>query len=123
MESNCDYTKAVFDHFQNPRNMGSMENPDGVGTVGNPSCGDVLKVMLRVDKDTIKDVKFQTFGCAAAIASSSMMTTLVKGKSLDEARKITNKDVAAALGQLPPIKVHCSNLAADALQKAIGNLK
>ena len=123
MESNCDYTKAVFDHFENPRNMGSMENPDGVGTVGNPSCGDVLKVMLRVDKDTIKDVKFQTFGCAAAIASSSMMTTLVKGKSLDEARKITNKDVAAALGQLPPIKVHCSNLAADALQKAIGNLK
>tara|TARA_B100002003_G_C13767080_1_gene380764 strand:+ start:67 stop:438 length:372 start_codon:yes stop_codon:yes gene_type:complete len=123
MESNCDYTKAVFDHFQNPRNMGSMENPDGVGTVGNPSCGDVLKVMLRVDKDTIKDVKFQTFGCAAAIASSSMMTTLVKGKSLDEARKITNKDVAAALGQLPPIKVHCSNLAADALQKAIGDLK
>ena len=123
MESNCDYTKAVFDHFQNPRNMGSMENPDGVGRVGNPSCGDVLKVMLRVDKDTIKDVKFQTFGCAAAIASSSMMTTLVKGKSLDEARKITNKDVAAALGQLPPIKVHCSNLAADALQKAIGDLK
>jgi nitrogen fixation NifU-like protein len=123
MESNCDYTKAVFDHFEHPRNMGSMENPDGVGTVGNPSCGDVLKVMLRVDKDTIKDVKFQTFGCAAAIASSSMMTTLVKGKSLDEARKITNKDVAAALGQLPPIKVHCSNLAADALQKAIGDLK
>ena len=123
MESNCDYTKAVFDHFQNPRNMGVIEDADGVGTVGNPSCGDVLKVMLRVDKDTIKDVKFQTFGCAAAIASSSMMTTLVKGKSLDEARKITNKDVAAALGQLPPIKVHCSNLAADALQKAIGDLK
>ncbi len=123
MESNCDYTKAVFDHFQNPRNMGEMKDADGVGTVGNPSCGDVLKVMLRVDKDTIKDVKFQTFGCAAAIASSSMMTTLVKGKSLDEARKITNKDVAAALGQLPPIKVHCSNLAADALQKAIGDLK
>jgi nitrogen fixation NifU-like protein len=123
MGSNCDYTKAVFDHFENPRNMGSMKNPDGVGTVGNPSCGDVLKVMLKVDGDKIKDVKFQTFGCAAAIASSSMMTTLVRGKSLDEARKVTNKDVAKALGQLPPIKVHCSNLAADALQKAIEDLK
>ena len=122
MESNCDYTKAVFDHFQNPRNMGEIENADGVGTVGNPSCGDVLKVMLKVKNDKIDDVKFQTFGCAAAIASSSMMTTLVKGKSLDEAKKITNKDVAKALGQLPPIKVHCSNLAADALQKAIGDL-
>ncbi|MBT7568208.1 iron-sulfur cluster assembly scaffold protein [archaeon] len=123
MESNCDYTKAVFDHFQNPRNMGEIEDADGVGTVGNPSCGDVLKVMLKVDGDKIEDVKFQTFGCAAAIASSSMMTTLVKGKSLGEAKKVTNKDVAAALGQLPPIKVHCSNLAADALQKAIGDLK
>ncbi|MBT3397796.1 iron-sulfur cluster assembly scaffold protein [archaeon] len=122
MESNCDYTKAVFDHFQNPRNMGEIEDADGVGTVGNPSCGDVLKVMLKVDGDKIEDVKFQTFGCAAAIASSSMMTTLVKGKSLGEAKKVTNKDVAAALGQLPPIKVHCSNLAADALQKAIGDL-
>ena len=122
MESNCDYTKAVFDHFQNPRNMGEIEDADGVGTVGNPSCGDVLKVMLKVDGDKISDVKFQTFGCAAAIASSSMMTTLVKGKSLGEAKKVTNKDVAAALGQLPPIKVHCSNLAADALQKAIGDL-
>jgi len=123
MESNCDYTKMVFEHFQNPRNMGSMRNPDGVGTVGNPSCGDVLKVMLKVEGDVISDIKFQTFGCAAAIASSSMMTTLVKGKSLDEARKVTNKDVAKALGQLPPIKVHCSNLAADALQKAIGDFE
>ncbi|MBT6956222.1 iron-sulfur cluster assembly scaffold protein [archaeon] len=122
MGSNCDYTKAVFDHFQNPRNMGEIEDADGVGTVGNPSCGDVLKVMLKVDGDKISDVKFQTFGCAAAIASSSMMTTLVKGKKISEAKKITNKDVAAALGQLPPIKVHCSNLAADALQKAIGDL-
>jgi len=103
--------------------MGEIEDADGVGTVGNPSCGDVLKVMLKVDGDKIEDVKFQTFGCAAAIASSSMMTTLVKGKSLGEAKKVTNKDVAAALGQLPPIKVHCSNLAADALQKAIGDLK
>jgi nitrogen fixation NifU-like protein len=142
MESNCDYTKAVFDHFENPRNMGSMKNPDGVGTVGNPSCGDVLKVMLKVSYDTpkgvppaqmasaeadkvgkIEDVKFQTFGCAAAIASSSMMTTLVKGKKISEAKKITNKDVAKALGQLPPIKVHCSNLAADALKAAIADFR
>ena len=132
-ESNCDYTKAVFEHFQNPRNMGEMENPDGVGVVGNPSCGDVLKVMLRVSprddsgelngEDIISDIKFQTFGCAAAIASSSMMTTLVKGKNLAEAKKITNKDVARALGQLPPIKVHCSNLAADALKSAIADFE
>jgi len=122
MEGNCDYTKAVFDHFQNPRNMGVIDDADGVGTVGNPGCGDVMKVTLKVDDDKISDIKFQTFGCAAAIATSSMMTTLAKGKSLDEAKKITNKDVAKALGQLPPIKVHCSNLAADALQKAIGDL-
>ena len=123
MESNCDYTKTVFDHFQNPRNMGEMKDADGVGTVGNPSCGDVLKVMLKVKDDKIIDVKFQTFGCAAAIASSSMMTTLVKGKSLDYARKISNEDVAKALGQLPPIKVHCSNLAADALKSAIADFE
>ena len=123
MESNTDYNKKVLEHFQNPRNMGEMENPDGVGVVGNPSCGDVLKVMLKVKDDKIKDIKFQTFGCVAAIASSSMMTTLVKGKSLDEARKVTNKDVAMALGQLPPIKEHCSNLAADALRKAIENFE
>ncbi len=98
MESNCDYTKAVFDHFQYPRNMGEMKDADGVGTVGNPSCGDVLKVMLRVDKDTIKDVKFQTFGCAAAIASSSMMTTLVKGKSLVLISEMGDKtQIASAL--------------------------
>ena len=123
MESNCDYTKAVFEHFQNPRNMGEMKDADGVGTVGNPSCGDVLKVMLKVKDDKIKEIRFQTFGCAAAIASSSMMTTLVKGKSLDDAKKITNKDVAKALGQLPPIKVHCSNLAADALKSAIADFE
>ena len=123
MESNCDYTKAVFEHFQNPRNMGEMENPDGVGTVGNPSCGDVMKIMLKIKDDEIKDIKFQTFGCAAAIASSSMTTELAKGKSLKDAKKITNKDVAKALGQLPPIKMHCSNLAADALRKAIENFE
>ena len=123
MGSNCDYTKAVFEHFQNPRNMGEMKDADGIGVVGNPSCGDVLKVMLKVKDDKIIDVKFQTFGCAAAIASSSMMTTLVKGKSLDYARKISNEDVAKALGQLPPIKVHCSNLAADALKSAIADFE
>ena len=123
MESNCDYTKAVFEHFQNPRNMGELKNADGVGTVGNPTCGDVMKVMIKVDEDKIDDIKFQTFGCAAAIASSSMMTVLAKGKSLDEARKITNEDVAKALGELPPIKVHCSNLAADALKLAIANFR
>ena len=122
-ESNCDYTKAVFEHFQNPRNMGEMKDADGIGTVGNPSCGDVLKVMIKVSDDSISDIKFQTFGCAAAIASSSMMTTLVEGKSLDFARKVSNKDVARALGQLPPIKVHCSNLAADALKSAIADFE
>ena len=122
-ESNCDYTKAVFEHFQNPRNMGEMKDADGIGTVGNPSCGDVLKVMIKVSDDSISDIKFQTFGCAAAIASSSMMTTLVKGKSLDYARKISNEDVARALGELPPIKVHCSNLAADALKSAIADFE
>jgi len=116
---NVDYNKNVMDHFQNPRNMGEMENPDAEASVGNPSCGDVMKIMLKIDGDKIKDVKFQTFGCAAAIASSSMTTELAKGKSLDEAKKITNKDVSLALGELPPIKEHCSNLAADALKKAI----
>ena len=116
---NVDHNKNVMDHFQNPRNMGEMENPDAEASVGNPSCGDVMKIMLKIDGDKIKDVKFQTFGCAAAIASSSMTTELAKGKSLDEAKKITNKDVSLALGELPPIKEHCSNLAADALKKAI----
>ena len=117
--SNVDYNKNVMDHFQNPRNMGSMESPDAEASVGNPSCGDVMKIMLKIKGKEIKDIKFQTFGCAAAIASSSMTTELAKGKSLDEAKKITNKDVSMALGQLPPIKEHCSNLAADALRKAI----
>jgi len=120
---NTDYNKNVMEHFQNPRNMGVLEDADGVGTVGNPSCGDVMKVMIKVSDNKIRDIKFQTFGCAAAIASSSMMTELAKGKSLDEASKITNKDVSLALGELPPIKEHCSNLAADALKKAIENFR
>ena len=116
---NTSYNEKVLDHFQNPRNMGEMKNPDAEASVGNPSCGDVMKIMLRIKNDEIKDIKFQTFGCAAAIASSSMTTELAKGKSLDEAKKITNKDVSLALGKLPPIKEHCSNLAADALREAI----
>ena len=120
---NTDYNKNVMEHFQNPRNMGVLEDADGVGTVGNPSCGDVMKVMIKVSDNKIRDIKFQTFGCAAAIASSSMMTELAKGKSLDEASKITNKDISLALGELPPIKEHCSNLAADALKKAIENFR
>jgi len=118
---NTDYNKNVLDHFQNPRNMGEMNNPDTEATVGNPTCGDVMKIMIKVKDNTIKDIKFQTFGCAAAIASSSMTTELAKGKTLEEAKKITNKDVSVALGKLPPIKEHCSNLAADALKKAIEN--
>ena len=96
-----------------------MKNPDAVGTKGNPSCGDILKVYLKIKNNKITDIKFQTFGCAAAIASSSMLTILTKGKTIKQAKKITNNDVAIALGKLPPIKIHCSNLAADALKKAI----
>lgn len=115
------YTKEVLDHFSNPRNMGEMKNPDSIGVLGNPQCGDVMKIFIKIDKTKkiIKDIKFQTMGCAAAIATSSMITELAKGKTLQEAKKITNKDVAHALGSLPKIKMHCSNLAADALHKAI----
>ena len=125
---NVDYNKNVLDHFQNPRNMGELENSDAEATVGNPGCGDVMKIMIKVSPgdnsgDKIEDIKFQTFGCAAAIASSSMTTELAKGKSLDEAEKITNRDVSLALGELPPVKEHCSNLAADALRKAIKNFR
>ena len=123
MMGGTDYSKNVMEHFQNPRNMGVLEDADAEATVGNPSCGDVMKIMLKIDEDKIDDIKFQTFGCAAAIASSSMMTELAKGKSLDEAEKISNKDVSLALGELPPIKEHCSNLAADALKLAIANFR
>jgi len=113
------YNKSVMDHFQNPRNMGEIKDADAEATVGNPVCGDVMKIMLKIDKDKIKDIKFQTMGCGAAVASSSMLTELAKGKKLKEAKNITNKDVSLALGELPPIKEHCSNLAANALQDAI----
>lgn len=113
------YTKKVKDHFMNPRNVGSMENPDGEGEIGNPQCGDIMHIDIKVENGIIVDVKFRTFGCAAAIASSSMVTELVKGKTLQEAEQITNQMVAEELGGLPPAKMHCSNLAADALHKAI----
>jgi len=108
-----------MDHFTNPRNVGEIENPDGVGQVGNPVCGDIMRLYIKVDDDIIKDVKFKTFGCGAAIATSSMVTEMVKGKTLDEALKISNVTVAEALDGLPPQKMHCSNLAADALHEAI----
>lgn len=120
---NADYNQNVMDHFQNPRNMGKLENADAEATVGNPSCGDVMKIMIKVKDDKISDIKFQTMGCAAAIATSSMTTELAKGKKLEEAEKITNSDVTRALGGLPVIKEHCSNLAADALRKAVGEYR
>jgi nitrogen fixation NifU-like protein len=113
------YTEKVLDHFRNPRNMGKMENPDGVGKVGNPQCGDVMAIYIKVKNEKIFDIKFQTFGCTAAIASSSIATELVKGKTLNEALKLTRTDVARELGGLPAIKMHCSLLATDALKAAI----
>lgn len=117
------YTDKVMDHFTNPRNVGEIEEASGVGEVGNPKCGDIMRIYLDVEDNIIKDVKFKTFGCGAAIATSSMATELVKGKTIDEALKLTNKAVAEALGGLPPAKMHCSNLAADALHKAIEDYK
>ena len=113
------YTDKVMDHFTNPRNVGEIENANGVGEVGNASCGDIMKIFLKVEDNIIQDVKFKTFGCGAAIATSSMTTELAIGKTLEEAMKITRADVAKNLGGLPPIKMHCSNLAADALHEAI----
>lgn len=113
------YSEKVMDHLTNPRNVGVIKNPDGVGLAGNPVCGDVMKIYIKVRKGRLSEIKFQTMGCGAAIATSSMVTELALGKTLEEAKKITNKDVADALGALPPIKMHCSNLAADALHEAI----
>jgi len=109
----------VMDHFTNPRNVGDMEDADGVGTEGNPTCGDAMKIYIKVQDDRIVDAKFKTFGCGAAIAVSSMVTEMVKGKTLDEALAISKEAVANELGGLPPQKMHCSNLGADALKKAI----
>ena len=113
------YSEKVMEMFRNPKNMGEIENPDGTGRVGNPKCGDLMELYIKVDNDVITDVKFKTFGCAAAIATSSMITEMAIGKTLEEALEITRKDVADELEGLPPVKMHCSNLAADALHAAI----
>lgn len=113
------YTEKVMDHFRNPRNMGEIKNPDGFGKVGNPTCGDVMAIYIKIKDEKIVDIKFKTFGCTAAIATSSVLTEMVKGKTIEEALKITRDDVANELGGLPAIKMHCSNLAADALREAI----
>jgi nitrogen fixation NifU-like protein len=113
------YTDKVMEHFKNPRNMGEISNADGVGTVGNPVCGDLMTMYIKVKDNHIEDIKFKTYGCGAAIATSSMTTELAKGKTLEEAMKITRASVADSLGGLPKVKMHCSNLAADALHAAI----
>ena len=117
------YSEKVMEHFMNPRNVGTIENPDGYGKVGNPVCGDIMEMFISVKDDTISDIKFRTFGCGSAIATSSMVTELAKGKHIDEAMEITRKDVADELDGLPPRKMHCSNLAADALHEAIEDYK
>lgn len=115
------YSEIVLDHFNHPRNTGVIEDADGVGEVGNPQCGDMMTFYIKVKDDTLVDVKFQTFGCVAAIAVSSLVSEMATGKKLEEAKKITNKQVAATLGGLPPNKMHCSNLGAEALTLAIKN--
>ena len=114
-----EYSEKVKEHFRNPRNVGEIENPDGVGKVGNPVCGDIMELYLKVQEGVITDAKFKTFGCGAAISPSSMVTELVKNKTIEDALKISNRAVAEALGGLPPIKMHCSVLAEEALRKAI----
>ena len=113
------YTKKVIQHFTNPHNYGKIEKADAIGEAGNPVCGDLMKIYIKVNKNIIEDIKFETLGCAAAIATSSMVTDLVKGETLEKAMEISNKDVAESLEGLPPVKMHCSNLAADALHDAI----
>jgi nitrogen fixation NifU-like protein len=118
------YNKIVMDHFTEPRNVGTIDDADGIGQVGNPTCGDIMKMFIKVDdNDVICDIKFQTFGCGAAVASSSMVTEMAKGKKVSEAEKISPDDVAKALGGLPEIKMHCSNLGANALTAAIKDYK
>ncbi|KYK29073.1 iron-sulfur cluster assembly scaffold protein [Thermoplasmatales archaeon SG8-52-1] len=117
------YTEKVMDHFRNPRNMGEIKDADGFGKVGNPKCGDVMAIYIKVKDERIIDIKFKTFGCTAAISTSSILTEMVKGKTIKEALKITRDDVANELGGLPAIKLHCSNLAADALKEAIKDFR
>ncbi len=118
-----EYSDKVMDYFMNPKNMGTMEEPDGVGEVGNPSCGDQMTIQIKVEDDRIVDIKFKTFGCAAAIATSSMVTELARNKTLDEALQLTNQEVEEELGGLPPIKRHCSLLAEEGLEAAIENYR
>lgn len=115
------YSAKVMDHFMNPRNVGELENPSGVGEVGNPKCGDIMRMSLQIEDNVITDVKFKTFGCGAAIATSSMATTLIKGKTVEEALKLTNKAVVEALEGLPPVKIHCSVLAEQAIKAALAD--
>ncbi len=115
------YSEKVMDHFMNPRNMGELEGANAIADVGNPSCGDMMRLYLKIENNIITDVKFKTFGCGAAIASSSMLTEMIKGMPLDEALKITNQEVADALGGLPPVKIHCSLMAEEALKAAVEN--
>ena len=117
------YSEKVLEHFKDPQNVGEMKDADGLGTVGNPVCGDMMSMYIKVKDDKIEDISFKTFGCGAAIATSSMTTELAKGKTLDDAMKISRQDVADALDGLPPVKMHCSNLAADALHEAIKNYR
>jgi nitrogen fixation NifU-like protein len=117
------YSEKVMDHFMNPRNVGEIKDADGVGEVGNPRCGDIMKMYIKVKDNKITDVKFLTFGCGAAVATSSMITELIKGKTLDEALEISNRQVAEALNGLPPVKMHCSNLAEQAVKAAIEDYK
>jgi len=118
-----EYSERVMEHFRNPRNVGEMENPDGTGHVGNPVCGDIMELYIKVEDNVIKDAMFKTYGCGAAIATSSMVTELIKGKTIEEALKISNSAVAEALGGLPPIKMHCSALAEEALKSAINDYR
>ncbi len=117
------YSEKVMEHFSNPRNVGEIEDADGVGTVGNPVCGDLMTIYIKVKDNIIEDIKFKTFGCGAAIATSSMVTEMAMGKTIEEALKITRTNVADELEGLPPVKMHCSNLAADALHAAIDDYK
>lgn len=117
------YSEKVMDHFMNPRNVGEIDNANGIGEVGNPVCGDIMKIYLKIEDNRIQDVKFNTFGCGSAIASSSMATELIKGKTLEEAWELTNKAVAEALDGLPPVKMHCSVLAEEAVHKAINDYR